>query len=135
MNGQFVLPAEDESHTIANVSTFLGKIGLLLRNPSTAKAIIIKVSAQDHSVSVDNSTTVVQDRPVIVTVSNSYVTVNVDHRKQTKDKKDGSAWLYINTDFNFGLKIRFYKKHLDMFLTKTGVLTKEAHGLIGIKTD
>ena len=134
MNGQFVLPAEDESHTIANVSTFLGKIGLLLRNPSTAKAIIIKVSAQDHSVSVDNSTTVVQDRPVTVTVSNSYVTVNVDHRKQTNDRKDGSSWLYINTDFNFGLKIRFYKKHLDMFLTKTGVLTEEAHGLIGTKT-
>jgi len=65
-------------------------------------------------------------------VSNSYVNVNVDHRKQIKDMKDGAAWLYINTDFNFGLKIRFYKKHLDIFLTKTGVLTKEAHGLIGM---
>lgn len=89
MHGQFVLPAEDESHTIANVSTFLRKIRLLLRNPSTGILTIIKVSAQDHSVSVDNSTTIVQDKPVTITVINQ-------HRKQTKDKKnDGSAWLYI----------------------------------------
>ena len=30
-NAQFVLPASDENNTIANVSTFLGNLGLLLR--------------------------------------------------------------------------------------------------------
>ena len=67
-------------------------------------------------------------------MSNSHVTVTIDddQKKQSSKGKDGSAWLYINTDYDFGLKVRFYKKHLDMFLTKTGMLTKEAHGLIGI---
>ena len=134
MNAQFVLPAEDESHTISNVSTFLGSFGLLLRNPSTAKTVIIKVLAQNHSVSVDNSVTTVKDRPVTVTVGDNYVTVNVDQRKQADDRKDGSSWLYINTNFDFGLKVRFYKKHLEMFLVNTGVLTEKAHGLIGNQT-
>ena len=131
MNAQFVLPAEDESHTISNVSTFLGSFGLLLQNPSTAKPVFIKVLGQDHSVSVDNSTTIIKDRPVTVTVSDSYVTINID---EANDRDDGSSWLYINTNFDFGLKVRFYKKHLDMFLVDTGVLTKEAHGLIGTQS-
>ena len=58
------------------------------------------------------------------------VTINVDAHIQTNRLKDESAWLYINTD-GFGIKVRFYKKHLDMFLTKTNGLTKDAHGLIG----
>ena len=134
MNAQFVLPAKDESHTISNVSTFLGSFGLLLKNPSTAKTVIIKVLGQNHSVSVDNSITTVKDRLVTVTIGDTYVTIDVDQRKQATDMKDGSSWLHINTNFNFGLKVRFYKKHLDMFLVNTGVLTKEAHGLIGSQT-
>ena len=131
MNAQFVLPAEDESHTISNVSTFLGSFGLLLQNPSTVKPVFIKVLGQDHSVSVDNSTTIIKDRPVTVPVFDSYVTINID---EVNDRDDGSSWLYINTNFDFGLKVRFYKKHLDMFLVDTSVLTKEAHGLIGTQS-
>ena len=71
MNAQFVLPAEDESHNISNVSIFLGSFGLLLRNPSTAKTAVIKVLAQNHSVSVDNSITIVKDRPVTVTIGDT----------------------------------------------------------------
>jgi len=135
MNAQFVLPAEDESHTIANVSTFLGKIGLLLQHPIAEKSVIIKVSAEDHTVSVGNSITIVKNRPVTVKVSSNFnvaININNDNNEQTNNEwKDKSPWLYINTDFNFGLKIKFYKKHLDMFLMKTGMLTREAHGLIG----
>ena len=129
LNGQFVLPAEDESHTIANVSTFLGDLGLVIKNRETNNTTVVKVSALDHSVLVGNSLTIVKDKPVTVDVFKT-VAINVDAHIQTKRLKDESAWLYINTD-GFGIKVRFYKKHLDMFLTKSNGLTKDAHGLIG----
>ena len=130
LNGQFVLPAEDESHTIANVSTFLGDLALVIVNRDTNSTTAVKVSAVDHSVLAGNSlTAIVKDKPVTVNVFEK-VTVNVDAHIQTNRLKDESAWLYINTD-GFGIKVRFYKKHLDMFLTKTNGLTKDAHGLIG----
>ena len=130
LNGQFVLPAEDESHTIANVSTFLGDLALVIVNRDTNSTTAVKVSAVDHSVLAGNSlTAIVKDKPVSVNVFEK-VTINVDAHIQTNRLKDESAWLYINTD-GFGIKVRFYKKHLDMFLTKTNGLTKDAHGLIG----
>ena len=130
LNAQFVLPAEEESHTIGNVSTFLGDLGLAIKNQETGDVTVIKVSASDHSVLVDHSLTVVEDKPVRVDVFNREVTIKVDTCVQTNRLMDESAWLHINTD-GFGIKVRFYKKHLDMFLTKTDGLTKDAHGLIG----
>ena len=131
LNAQFVLPTEDESNTIANVSTFLGDLGLVIWNKDTSKPVVIHVSAQDHSINVDNSITVVKDKPVFVDVSNSTVAINLNSDSQTtKLVKDESAWLYIDTE-DFGIKVRFYKKHLDLFLTKTSGLSKDTHGLIG----
>ena len=129
LNAQFVLPAEEESHTISNVSTFLGDLGLMVKNPETGNTTIIKVSAQDHSVLVDNSLTIVKNKPVTIQASNK-VSITVDSHVQANKLKDASAWLYINTK-DFGIKVRFYKKHLDMFLTKTSGLTKDADGIIG----
>ena len=129
LNGQFVLPAEEESHTIGNVSTFLGDLGLTIKDQGTGNATVIKVSAPDHSILVGHSLTVVKDRPVNVDVFKT-ITIKVDPRVQTAKLKDESAWLNINTN-GFGMKVRFHKKHLDMFLIKTNGLTKDAHGLIG----
>jgi len=130
LNGQFVLPAEEESHTISNVTTFMGSLGLLVTSPETGDTTVIEVSALDHSVLVGNSLTIVKDKPVTVDVSNT-VSINVDANIQTSRLKDESAWLYVNTNAGFGMKVRFYKKHVDLFLTKTSGLTKAAHGLIG----
>ena len=133
LNGQFVLPAEDESNVIANVSTFLGDLGMVIQNQHTAasKAVVIHVSAQDHSVKVGNSLTIVKDEPVVVNIFNHMVTIGVSTNKQTSNlTNDESAWLYVNTE-GFGIKVRFYKKHLDMFFTKTTGLSKDVHGLIG----
>lgn len=44
---------------------------------------------------------------------------------------DESAWLYIKSEVGFGLKIRFYKQHLDMMITDHNGLTSEANGLMG----
>ena len=129
LNGQFVLPAEEESHTISNVATFLGDLGLVVKNAKTGNTTIIKVSAQDHSVEVDNSLTIVKNKPVTVQVFDA-VSITVDANVQTDKLKEASAWLYINAE-GFGIKVRFYKKHLDMFLTKTSGLTKQANGIIG----
>jgi len=128
-NAIFVLPAEDESQTIANVSTFLGDLGLVVKNPKTGQHTVIKVTAHDHSVMVDNTLTFVKDKPVTVKVSNG-VKVIVDSKVQPK-LKDASAWLSIETEAGFDFEVKFYKKHLDMLLTKTTGLTKNAHGLIG----
>ena len=129
LNGQFVLPAKEESHTIANVSTFLGDLGLVVKNPKTGNTTVIKVSAQDHSVTVGNSFTIVKDKSVTVNVFNT-VSITVDAKHDASGLKDASTWLYINIE-GFGIKVRFYKKHLDMFLTKTNILTNEAGGIIG----
>ena len=130
LNAQFVLPASDESHTIANVSTFLGDLGLLLRCPDTGITTAIQVSARDHSIKVENEHVVVGNKPVTVTISNTSVTATVYADVQDK-LKDESAWLYINSVIGFGMKVRFYKKHLDMMITKSDGLTGEADGLIG----
>ena len=131
LNGQFVLPAEEESHTISNVSTFIGSLGLLVTCPKTGETIAVKVSALDHSILVGDSLTIVKDKPVTVNISNS-ITIDIGSKIPTSKLKDESAWLYINTNVGFGMKVRFYKKHVDLFLTKTHGLTKAAHGLIGI---
>ena len=132
LNAQFVMPAKDESHTIANVSTFLGNLGLVLRSPVTGNTTAIKVSAKDHTVLVDGSVITVKDKPVTIQVSNTFIVdITVDVNQQVRTIKDESAWLYISSEFGFGIKVRFYKKHLDLFLTKTSGLTNEAHGIIG----
>ena len=131
LNALFVLPAEDESNTIANVSTFLGDLGMVIQNKDKGRPIFIHVSAQDHSVILDNGITVVKDKPVIVNVHNSTVTISIDATDQTtKLIKDESAWLHINTE-GFSIKVRFYKRHLDIFLANTSGLSKDTHGLIG----
>ena len=132
LNGQFVSPSEDESHTIGNGSTFMGSLVLLLRHPVTGKSLTIRASAQDHTVMVHGSVIAVKDKPVAIQVTSS-LTVNItfDAKQQTNTVKDHSAWVYINTELGFGIKVRFYKHHLDMFLTDTSGLTKDTHGLIG----
>ena len=133
LNTQFVLPAEDESHTIANVSTFLGNLGLLFKSPATGNTMAIKITAQDHTVRVGDSITTVKDKPVIVQVSDTFhVDVKTEVDQQLHTITEASAWLHINIEFGFGIKVRFYKKHLDLLLTKTSGLTNEVHGLIGI---
>ena len=129
LNAQFVQPAEEESHTIANISTFLGDLGLVVKNPETGNTTVIKVSAQDHSVTVGNSLTIVKDKQVTVNVFNT-VSITVNAKLHSSGLKDTSTWLHIHTE-GFGLKVMFYKKHLDMFLTKTTRLSKEAGGIIG----
>ena len=133
INAEFVLPAEDESNTIANVSTFIGDLGMVIRNKDMDKRVVIHVSAQDHSVLVDDSLVIVKDKPVFVDVSNGTVAISINADSQnTKVKKDESAWLYINTE-GFGVKVKFYKKHLDMLFTETSGLGKDVLGLIGMQ--
>ena len=133
LNALFVLPAkDDESETISNVTTFLGKLGLSLQCPLTGKITNIRVSAQDHSVSVAEVVAVVKDQPVTVKISKySNVSIAVDANVQSDLRKDESSWLNIISDFGFELQVRFYKKHLNMFLRNTDILTKKAHGLLG----
>ena len=117
LNALFVLPdKDDESKTIANVSTFMGKLGLSLRCPLTGKITDIQVSAHDHSVSVTEAVAVVKNRPVTIKVSkDSNVSIAVDGNVQSNLNKDESAWLNIISDFGFELQVRFYKKHLTCF--------------------
>jgi len=133
LNGLFVLPdKDDESETIANVSTFMGKLGLSLQCPLTGRSANIQVSAQDHSVSVTEAVAFVKDRPVTVKVSKDFnISIVVDSNVQSDLRRDESAQLNIISDFGFGLQVIFYKKHLNMFLKDTNILTKKAHGLLG----
>jgi len=127
-----VLPASDESNTIANISTFLGNLGLLLKPPNTNSTTVVKVSAQDHSITVGDEYVVINGKPVTVMVSTGHdITVSID-AKECDKLKDESAWLYVKTDIGFGMKIRFYKKHLEFMITENEGLTTEADGLMGM---
>jgi len=131
LNAQFVLPDSDESTTISNVTTFLGNLGLLLRCPTTSVATIIKVTAQDHSIRVGNEYIVIDNRPVTIMIScDASVTVTTSGEVPHKMRQD-TAWAYINSDVGFGMKLRFYRKHLDMMITKQNGLTTTADGLMG----
>ena len=60
------------------------------------------------------------------------VSVTVSSGSEVPQKmREETSWMYINYDFGFGMKIKFYKKHLDMMITKQYRLTSEADGLIG----
>ena len=123
LNGVFVLPAEDDSVNISLGTSFLGMLGIMLQSPKTN---IIKVSAQDRSVVVGDSTVAVTNNKQVNLDITDVIIISVH-----TNAKDEFAWLNINTDVGFSLTVRFYKKHLDIFLTDTSGLTKEAHGLIG----
>ena len=137
LNGQFVLPVDEMSYTIGNVPISLGEFGLIIKNQETSNVTVVKVSAVDRSILVGNSLIVVKDKPINVDIFYK-IAIDVDpnvqtvdpHHVQTAKKKNESAWLNINTD-GFGMKVRFYKNYLEMFLTKTNGLTNAAHGLIG----
>ena len=133
LNAQFVLPASDESSTIANVSTFLGSLGLLLRSPKTGKTLSAEVSAKDHSIKVGDQHITMDDRPLTLdlTVSSNNITVSIGDK--VHKLKDKFAWLSVRTDIGFGMRIKFYKKHLDMMITNSEGLTNEADGLMGKK--
>ena len=107
LNGQFVLPEEKKSHVIAKVSTYLGNLGLMIKNSDTGNITSIKISAQDHSVAVQNTITIVKDEPVIVQV---FSTIDITIGAHT---------------------VKFYKKYLDMFLTRIDGLTTGTKGIIG----
>ena len=131
LNAQFVLPASDESNTIANVSTFLGNLGLLLRCPVTGKSVAAKVSAQDHNVQIGDETVIIKDKPVEVLIASDFNVTTTLSGEVKEVTKDETVWLQLNTEFGFGMKIRFYKKHLDMMITKSDGLTSQADGLMG----
>jgi len=132
LNAQFVLPAIDESNTIANVSTFLGNIGLLLRCPVSGESVAVKVSAQDHTIQIGGEIVTVNNVPVQVKINSDFtITTKIVYDEVQEIIRDETAWLYINTEFGFGMKIRFYKKHLDMMITKSDGLTSGADGLMG----
>jgi len=80
-----VLPASDGSNTIANVSTFLDNLGLLLRYPASDKPTIIKISAQDHGIHFDDNIIVIDDKPVTVMVSSVNVTISTKVQENLKD--------------------------------------------------
>ena len=130
VNGVFVLPAEDESRTISNRTSFLGILGVALRSPVTGKVNAIKVFAQDHSVVIgDNTLIVSNNKQVNLDITES--TIISVHTTSLPDVKHKFSWLNINTNLGLSFTVRFYKKHLDLFLTDTSGLTKNAHGLIG----
>ena len=132
LNAQFVLPASDESNTIANVSTFLGNLGLLLRFPNTGKMFSAKVTAHNHAIQIGDDHIVVSNKPVVVMVTKDCnITVNIGNELKVDDE---SAWLNIKTDLGFGMKIRFYKKHLDLMITNSEGLTNKSDGLMGKKS-
>ena len=133
LNAQFVLPAKEESHTISNVSTLLGNLGLLLRCPITGNTKTILVSAEDRTIKVGDFVTTVHKKALVVDIKGKLlqVLVSINPNEDPHKPTDESPCLHVNTDLGFALNIKFYKKHLNMFIANSTGLTENAHGLIG----
>ena len=130
LNAQFVLPASDESNTIANVSTFLGDLGLHLKSPKSGKTLSAIMSAKDHSIKVGDEYIAMNKRPftVMVSIDNN---ITVSAGTEEHNLRDEIAWFRIITDIGFGIKVKFFKKHLDLMITNNEGLTNKADGLMG----
>ena len=92
----------------------------------------VKVSAQAHTLQIGGETVTVKNVPVQVVINSDFIiTTKIVYDEVQEIITYGTAWLYINTEFRFGMKIKFYKIHLDMVITKSDGLTTEAGGLMG----
>ena len=87
--------------------------------------------AQDHSIQISDITVIVKDKPVEILIARDF-NITTTHSAEVQEKlKDETVWVYLEAEFGFGMKIRFYKKHLDMMITRSDGLTSEADGLMG----
>ena len=125
LNALFARPAVEESRSIDADSTFVSDIGLLVKSKHQKKPVKIKISASDHSVNVLGSHTIVTDSSITVKISK-----NGDISVSTASKEN-DVMLYVETEYGFAIKVRFLKKHLDMFITDNSGFINNTHGLLG----
>ena len=125
LNALFAKPAEEESRSIDADSTFVSEVGLLVKSKYQNKPVKIKISAFDHSIDVLGSHTTLMDSSITVKVSeNGNISVSTA-------SKENDVMLYVETEHGFAIKVRFLKKHLDMFITDNSGFTNNTHGLLG----
>ena len=129
LNALFVKPADEESRSIDADSTFVSEVGLAVKSMHQNKPVKIKISAFDHSIDVLDSHTIVTDSSITVKVSKDG-SINIATSVTTANKED-NAMLYVETEYGFAIKVRFLKKHLDMFITDNSGFTNNTHGLLG----
>ena len=129
LNALFVKPADEESRSIDADSTFVSEVGLAVKSMHQNKPVKIKISAFDHSIDVLDSHTIVTDGSITVKVSKDG-SINIATSVTTANKED-NAMLYVETEYGFAIKVRFLKKHLDMFITDNSGFTNNTHGLLG----
>lgn len=124
LNALFVKPSGEESRSIDADSTFVGAVGLSVKSKNYSETVKIKISAFDHSIDVLGSHTIVKDSAITVKV-------NKDGKANVAIGASSEALLYVETEYGFAIKIRFLKKHLDMFITENSGFTNNTHGLLG----
>ena len=131
LNALFVTPAEEESKSIDADATFVGDLGLVVKSKNLKEMVKIKISASDHSINVLGSHTILMDNSVTVKINEEGKAIVKSTTPTSTVSKEKNAWLYIDTEYGFGMKIRFLKKHLDMFITDNSGFTNNTHGLLG----
>ena len=133
VNAKFSLPHPDESHALMNSSTFIQEVGLTFKaanNKSvTAK---IKLSAVDHTVTVSGNVIDVSNKPVAITITNGSVKIEISSEASITGSLEETAFVSILSDIGFAVKIKFVKRHLDMAISDTTGLSKNAHGIQGM---
>ena len=130
MNAKFASPTPDESRYIVNGSTFLQELGILLKENNGITHV--KISSLDHTVMVENTLTVIKDKPVTISITNGSIKVLITKEIDEMPVIDETPWVTIKSDIGFQLKVKFFKKHLDMIITDTSGLTKYVHGIQGM---
>ena len=131
LNALFVKPADEESRSIDADSTFVSEVGLLVKSEDQDNPIKIKLSALDHSINVSGSHTVITDDSVTVKIGKDGE-INIG-TSVLPSKNEKEALIYVETDYGVAIKVRFLKKHLDMFITDNSGFTNNTHGLLGMQ--
>lgn len=133
VNAKFSLPHPDESRAIMNSSTFIQDVGLTFKginNKTTTTKI--KLSALDHSVTVSDNIINVGNKPITITIIKGSAQIEISSETAVTESLDETAPIKIVCDVGFAVKVTFVKRHIDMVISDTTGLSKNAHGIQGM---
>jgi len=134
INAYFVLPEEEKRPRFKEYATFLGDIGILIRQDGhkgkgqLEKMTKISISASDRSITVDNSKTIISDYSVNVVIDSGSTTVNI---KNKVDKKITPCLTVTVKQPKLIFKVTFVHNHIDLIFIDDSGVSHDCHGIMG----
>ena len=134
INAYFVLPEEEKRSRFKEYATFLGNIGVLIKQDGHGEKgqlenmTKISISASDHSVTVDGIKTIISDHSVNIVIDSRSTTVNVEK----KVDREGMPGLTVTVEQpKLAFKVTFVHNHIDLVFIDDSGISHDCHGIMG----